>query len=170
MSSSAWACSNGFSTTAPAPSPGVQPCDIPRPRNMTDSALPARSTAATTAASTTPDSSSICATSSALSAEFSSAEIVNAGPEKSQSALMREAMMLPMKLVNWLTGTASNKVSCASFVNSTCCSALSVTPETVNPSSICLARFTRPRKRCSSSSDSIATSTATFWPAFRLVC
>ena len=61
---------------------------------------PAISTAPTTIASTSPESKNSCATSSALKVEFSSDEIVNAGPEKSHNEQIRQGIILPIKLVN----------------------------------------------------------------------
>ena len=118
-----------------------------------------------TTASTLFSSNNICAISSALKTEFSSAEIVIAGPEKSQSDDILAAMMLPIKLVKRLIGTSSSKLSLARAINFSCSSSIRIIPASFKLSSIWVDRLTRPLNRCISSSVSMATSTATFCPS-----
>ena len=138
-------------------------------RNITCSGLPARSTAVITTASTVCASSSICAISRDLETEFSSEETVKAGPEKSHKEEIRDAIMLPIKLVKRLIGTSSERLSLQASINWCCSASLKLIPASFRLSSIWVERLTLPLKRWISSSVSIATSTATFCPSFSLV-
>ena len=145
-------------TTVPAPSPIIQPLTSRSKLRVafaelrgdvlflskTCSGLPARSTAVITTASTLFSTNNICAISSALKTEFSSDEIVIAGPEKSQSEEILAAMMFPIKLVKRLIGTSSSRLSLDKAINCLRSSSLSVIPVFSRLSSICAARFTRP--------------------------
>ena len=172
-SETAWL--NEVRTTVPHPSPGNsseessvsldEDCPKNFWRSRRFSGLPARSTALTTTASTFPFPSSTCAVSRALETECSSAEMVKAGPLKSQSDAILEAMMLPMKLVNWLTGTDSWRLSRINLESSSFLESSREIPCLSRLFSICCSRLILPRKRCSSSSVSMATKTATFPPS-----
>ena len=117
-------------------------------------------------ASTSPDSRNSFATSRALKTEFSAEEIVNAGPEKSHKEQIRQGIILPIKLVNWLISTALCRLSFNNSVSWLCCSSLREILLLRKLSCSCQATSMRPRNWWMPKSISIATITPILPPFF----
>ena len=103
-----------------------------------------------------------------LYTEFSSLETVKAGPLKSHNAEILEAMILPIKLVYWFSCAGWLILCLLIAINSANCCLVNSIPCADKLCLIWLCRLTRPRYWCRSSSNPIATKTATLLPGVKL--